>query len=340
MDEPPMRMFSIVRRSGRLFLVLSVLLAIANSAFPQNASETLREILEANNLPVANAKLANLEKKITDWAQLDGPHQSAIAYYLDDGTGELNPPLFVDRYDKKNKQWQSGAVPEAQKKSAEAYDICLGSIENFEASGSRLLLDTHINPSAGCLLVLSPDLKLEASLYGWHLGQVGPELLLYERSEVHFAPVHPTEIALYDLRNKRDRTIFPPETTTPIREARTAQLREFYKAYEPWCEKNDHPCDPKTFDSELQGQVATSEADSAVAFLISYEQIQFVSGDVQKPSGPRDVLYVYRGLDDPAKTEVREMLWSDAKTQFGDLPLQKLLQPPRLERIFAQAPTK
>jgi hypothetical protein len=319
-----------------LFLALSFLLAEAQHV----SSPTLKEILVKKGLPVAAVKLANLEKKITSGAELDDASQFVTAYYVDDGTGSLNPPLFVDRYDKKKKEWQSAAFPDAQTKSAEVDEPCLGSILVIKASGGRLLLGTHIKPSAGCLLVLSSELKLEVSLYGWLLGQLGLDLLVYQRSEVHFAPVHPAEIAVYDLRNKRDDTIFPPKVPTPIRESRSVQLQDFYKSDEEWCRKNNDPCDPEYFDSDLEGPVVSSEADSAVAFLISYEQIQFVQGDVQKPSGPKDVLYVYRRLDDPAKIEFREMLWSDVKTQFGDVPLQNLLQPQMLQKIFGESPPK
>lgn len=324
-----------IRQAGRCLSSVLYLLAAARPALPQASPQTLKEALAAKSLPVAGAKLVNLEKRITSGAEFDDSHQFAIAYYLDDRSGVLNPPLFVDRYNKKIKEWQSAALPDAQQKSLKPDDTCYGSILNINASGDRLFLNTHINPSAGCLLVLSPDLTLEASLYGWHLGQLGPDLVLYQRSEVHFAPVHPAEIAVYDLHAKRDETIFPPKAATAIRQARTAQLREFYKTNQEWCHKNDDPCDPEAFDSEVQETIATSETNSALAFLVSYEQIQFVQGDVQKPSGPKDVLYVYRHLDDPHKTEFREMLWSDAKTQFGSIPLGNLLQPEALEKIFA-----
>lgn len=330
-----------IRQAGRYLLSLFLLFWAATPAFSQASPQTLRDILSAKSLPVAGAKLVNLEKKIAGGAELDDSNQFAIAYYLDDGTGLLNPPLFVDRYDKKNKQWQSAALPGAtQEKSANVDDVCYGSIEKFNSSDGRLFLDTHINPSAGCLLVLSPDLKLEASLDGWLLGQLRSDLLIYQRSEVHFAPVHPAEVAIYDLRSKRDETIFPPKTPTAIRQARTAQLREFYKTHADWCQKNNDPCDPEAFDSDVQTPLAKSEANSALAFLVSYEQIQFVEGEVQKPSGPKNVLYVYRHLDDPQKMEFRETLWSDAKTQFGDVPLQNLLQPETLEKIFSQPPRK
>jgi hypothetical protein len=77
-----------------------------------------------------------------------------------------------------------------------------------------------------------------------------------------------------------------------------------------------------------------------LAFLISYEQIQLVEGDLQKPSGPKDVLYVYRRVDNEAKMEYREMLLSDAKARFGDVALQNLLQPDTLQKVFADIPTK
>lgn len=332
-------MGSEIRQAGRCLSSLLFLLAVARPTLPQASPQTLKEVLAAKSLPMAGTKPANLEKKITGEAELDDSNQFAIAYYLDDGSEGLNPPLFVDRYDKKNKDWQSAALLDPQTTAADL-DACVGSILAIKASGGRLFLDTHINPSAGCLLVLSPDLKLEANLYGWLLDQLGSNLLIYQRSEVHFAPVHPAEVAVYDLGSKRDATIFPPAPPTPIRQARTAQLREFYKADPEWCNKNDDPCNPEEFDSEVQETIATSEANSALAFLVSYEQIQFVQGDVQKPSGPKDVLYVYRRLDDPHKMEFREMLWSKAKAQFGDTPLQSLLQPETLEKIFAAPPRK
>jgi hypothetical protein len=329
-------MLAIPGKTARLLFVASFLVAGAKGVSPQ----TLKETLAASKLPAADARLANLEKKITSGAQLDDADQFVIAYYLEDASGELNPPLFIDRYDKKSKEWQSAALPDAQTKGPSVDDVCFGAILDIQSAGGRFLLETHINPSAGCLLVLSPDLKLEADLDGWLLGQLGGNLLVYRRSEVHFAAVHPAEIALYDLRSKRDAVIFPPKTPTPIREARTIQLREFFKSNEAWCQKNDDSCDSESFDSDLQGPAVLSEADSAVALLISYEQIQLVEGELQKPSGPNDVLYVYRRLDDPAKTEFREMLLSEAKTRFGDMPLQNLLQPEMLQKIFAEASTK
>ncbi len=324
------------RWTVRLSLVISILLAGAVNAAP----ETLRELLAAKNLNITGAKLANLDKSIASGAELDDANQFVIAYYIEDGSGEMKPPIFVERYDRKSKEWTSAALADAQTKSGDIEVDCFGTILSVTAAGRRILLETHINPSAGCLLVLSPGLKLEAGLYGWLEGRLGEDTLIYQRSEVHFAPVHPAELALYDLRSKRDISIFPRKPDLAIRRERALQLRNFYKANEGWCSKNNDPCDPEYFDSELQGPVATNDAEAALAFLISYEQIQYVEGDVQKPPGPKDVLYVYRGVPDEVKMEYREMLLEDAKAKFGDTTLLKLIKPEMLAKIFDQKSSK
>jgi hypothetical protein len=322
-----------------LFFLLLASVAIAWRDV-RAADDTLRQELASNDLVPDEKILKNLDKSITSWAELDDAKQFVIAYYVDDGTGLLQPPLFLDRYDRKSKEWKSAALPDAQAKSADTLVPCFGSVMSVTSSAGRLFLDTHINPSAGCTLILTADMKLETSLYGWLVGRLGEDTLIYHRSQIHFAPVHPAEVALYDLRTKRDVTIFPPKPEPAIRRARAAQLTEFYNSNEGWCNKNNDPCDPEYFDSDLQGEVATNEAESALALLISYEQIQLVQGDVQKPSGPKNVLYVYRGLGEHAKMEYREMLLEDASVRFGDVSLQNLLKPAVLRKIFSETPPK
>jgi hypothetical protein len=303
-------------------------------------AETLREALSAKNVPLAKAKLANLDKGITSGAELDDSNQFVIAYYLDNKEGSLEPPLYLERYDKKRDVWDSTAVS-ADRSGEPAIDsVCFGSVLQVKAIGRRLLLDTHINPSAGCVLVVSADLKVETSFDGWVLGRLNDDKIVFHRSEVHFAPVHPAELAIYDLAKKHDWTIFPPKTATPVRKAREAQLAEFYKGKEDWCNKNDDPCKADEFDSDIAVPVVTNTAEGAVGVHVSYEQIQFVEGDVQKPSGPKDVLYICRHADEEAKVQCQEMLASEAKDRFGDVPLEKLLEPESLQKIFVEVPAK
>jgi len=320
----------------RFILIASVLLLSAETV----CSETLRHVLATKNLPIAVAKLENLDKNITSGAELDDETQFLIAYYTDDGTSALNPPLYMERFDRKQGSWKGATLEKAEARWQDMDVPCLGSVMNITAVGNRFFFDTHINPSAGCVLIISSDLKLEACLYGWLVGRLGPEVVIYHRSQIHFAPMHPAEIALHDLRTKRDVTLFPPKPESSIRQARTQQLQSFYKGDQEWCSKNNDPCDPADFDSALEGPVATNEKEQALAFLISYEQVQLVQGDVQKPDGPKNVLYVYRRVGEEAKMEYREMLLGDAKTRFGDLSLPNLLKPELLQKIFNEESAK
>jgi hypothetical protein len=317
------------------------LAAIAASLFCGTAwageqeKQTLRDLIAKQGLKADAITLKNLDKPIIRRSELNDATQYVIAYYIDDGTTRLFPPLYVERYDRIHAQWQSGKLTDADDNGPGVDSACLGQVPRIESVGNRLFLDTHINPSAECVLVLCPELKLEASIYGWLVGRIGDEELIYQRSEIHFATVHPTEIAIYDLRTKRDTTLFPHKPDQAIRGALVAQLKQFYETRKDWCNKWNDPCDSEQLDSSLEGKVATSEAEHALAFVISYDQEQADPGGEQKPSGPKQVLYVYRHVNDEAKMEFREMLLSEANRRFGDVPLSDLLKGETLQKIFA-----
>jgi hypothetical protein len=327
----------ILRISCLLLVVAGLLYGATRSA--QEHKQTLREIIAEHGLTAEATSPKNLDKPITSAAELDDSSQFAISYYIEDGSNQLKAPLFIERYDRVRAKWQSASLGAPHATWQDTDVPCLGSVLSVKPAGSRLLVETHINPSAGCLLILSADLKLEESLYGWHLANIGDDALLYHRSQIHFASVHPAEIALYDFRKKHDVALFPRKPDQAIRRARIAQLQTFYKSHETWCNKWNDPCNAELFDSSLVGEPATNETEHAVAFIISYEQQQLYPDDDQKPSGPKDVLYIYRHTDDAEKLEFREMLLSDAKSKFGDVPLQKLLEHDTLTRVFLDTPS-
>lgn len=146
--------------------------------------------------------------------------------------------------------------------------------------------------------------------------------------------MHSTELALYDLKTNRETSLFPREPFQSIRADYTAKLREFYRTHEEWCEKNNDPCDAGRVDSTLAGEVAISEPEHALAFVISYDRIQEFAGPVQKPEGPGKVVYVYRDVNDEAKLDCREMPLSEVERRFGKLSLHSLLEPRALKEIF------
>lgn len=319
-------------RHNLTWLCTALLWALA--ACPSNA-QTLREALTDSGIAPENAKLANLDRDIDGEAQVADEAQFVIAYYLDNDTENLKAPLFLDRLDRKTGKWRSAIIANPATKSDDTPVSCAGAVLNVKPIEDRLLVETHLNPSAGCLLIFSDELRLEKSLYGWQVGQLGPSGIVYHRSEIHFAPVHPAEIALYDLKTGREEQLFPRRPFQAIRLARVAQLKDFYDTHQDWCRANNDPCDPQQFDSSLEGPVVSDEPQDALAFVISYEQVQLFAGEVQKPSGPKQVLYVFRHVSDEAKLEYRERLMSDVTAHFGDVKLEDLLTPEKLQWLFA-----
>lgn len=323
------------RRCRRSWLLATSLLIAAPLACAQTNEKTLRDVLAGEHLPLDAESLRNLDKTITSGAELKDAARFVIAYYISDSAGLFNSPIFVDAYDRRRERWKSATIEATRDKVQGADADCLGSILEVSAVGDYLTLETHINPSAGCELVLSADLKLKASLYGWTVGQFGDGSIVYHRSQIHFATVHPTEIAIYNPGTGKDYNIFPREPFQQLRLQLMERLRAYYKAHEEYCRKANDPCDPQQFDSSLEGKVATDDREHAVAFVISYE-LQGFGQDENKPAGPAQVVYVYRHVNDEAKLEYREMLWSEMKQLAGDAELERLVEPPLLERIFGR----
>ena len=306
------------------------------TAMSQVKPKTLRQVLSDQKVPIDADKLSNIEEPLASEVALNDPSQSVVAYTLASQQNEPTPPIYVDRYDRTKNEWFTTALGDG-KAGHPAMDLaCTGSLESIEADGAWLVIGTNLNPSAGCTLLFSGDLKLQATLFGWLVGKLNDDELLYEKNEVHFAPVHPTEIALFNVQSKQDIPVFPRKPYQSIWTARIERLKEFYRTRQSWCQANNDPCDPEQFDSALVGDVATNNQEKALAFVISFEQIQVFDGD-QKPSGPKQVVYVYRNVDDDSKREYREMLMSDVKARFGNVSLSVLLAPERLAKIFSEA---
>jgi hypothetical protein len=331
-------MRKILRRS--VLGVLGVLVAAASGVMPAagraqgpGEEKTLREVLAAEKLPLDAQALRNLDDKISSGAELNDAQQFVIAYYVLDATGQLNPPMYVDVYDRGAGRWKSGEIRAAEGKEGGVDDNCFGSVLAVVAFSDSYALETHINPSAGCELIVSRDLKVKASLYGWIVGHFGDGGIVYHRSQIHFATVHPAEIAIYDPATGKDFNVFPHAPFQEVRLQVTRELREFYKTHQDYCQKADDPCDPEEFDSSLEGKVVTDDREHAMAFVISYD-IQGYGQSDDKPGGPSEVVYVYRHVNEEAKMEYREMLWSEVRERAGNVPLEKLVEPAILGKIF------
>ena len=316
-------------------LCLFLCLTLRAGASAQNKAQTLREVLTAQHIPVDEVSLPNLDKGITSAAELNESGEFVIAYYVYDATNRLFPPMYISRYDKAGGKWQSAKIDEAATEAKNVDTPCLGSVLGMHRFGDYLLVDTHINPSAGCTLILDRKLQLKGGLFGWYLAGLGKSGILYHRSEIHFAAVHSAEIALYELATGSDATIFPPKRDPVIRAQISKKISEFGAAHQDWCQEHNDPCAPDEIESALIGDIAVNGESDALAFVMSYENGNASEG-VRKPDGPKEVLYVYRHVGDPAKREFREKLLNDAKREFQVKDVRQLLEAEPLKRLFEQ----
>ena len=302
-----------------------------SSASPKEP--TLREVLVAAGLKPLVDNVKDLDQPITSYATLNDHDVYVIAYYWDLPTGRLEDPLRILSFNRQTAEWQNAQLILGSEQIG--HSECVGSVLHAHALPNAFLLDTHMNPSAGCLLILERNLAFRNALYGWYLAAVGDTQIVFQRSEVHFAAVHPTELALYDLRTHGETSLFPRKPFQRVRAEYTAKLRDFYRTHQEWCNENNDPCDAESVDSTLDGEVAISVPQHALAFVVSYDRIQDFAGPIQKPEGPGKVVYVYRHIDDDAKLDYREMLLSDVEKRSGKLSLPSLLEPDALREIFA-----
>src|ERR1700686_1726468 len=216
-----------------ILLMMALMISCNGAAWAQGEGKTLRQVLASENVPVDLEQLPNLDKIITSGAELNDADQFVIAYYGKNSSSEsLNPPIFVSRYDRRTGKWQNAFLQEATADWEGQKVDCLGSVLRIESFADSLALETHLSPSAGCALILTKDLKLEGSVCGWILGRFQDGTIVYQRSEVHFAAAHPAEIATYNLRTKKDLTIFPRKPFQDVRQKLIAQLDQFFKSHQ------------------------------------------------------------------------------------------------------------
>jgi hypothetical protein len=129
----------------------------------------------------------------------------------------------------------------------------------------------HINPSSETLTILSRDMKMIAQLDGWELVTFPNDTVVYHRSQVHFAPTHSLEIAVYDPVRRKDKLVYPPMPTQPVRQQFIDRVAQVYKQRgEAWFREHNHHGDPTRFDSMLVGDVMVDAAAKTFSFKVQF----------------------------------------------------------------------
>jgi hypothetical protein len=241
-------------------------------------AETLKEVLRANGVDWRMVPISNVEKDVTSHGVLNDSRYFCMAYSLATGTPSLPNKLNVARYDKSNKTWSQNELN--LETLIQNKPLQPGSVARISQSGEYLYLDTHINPSAGRLLVLSNDLKFHDTVDGWSSGFFKDGTMVYHHSQVHFAATHSVELSIYNPRAKTSKKIYPLKPYQGIRLQHIRKVKEAYaKRGENWFREHNHPMDPELFNCFVSGTVITNDNTHSLAFVIGYDNKEYWSDE-------------------------------------------------------------
>ena len=129
--------------------------------------------------------------KITSYAiSKDDPF--LLAYYTDDGSGSLQVPLHVIRYDRATGDLRRGDVRDSDALPHGEIPLgCFGSVLRIREYLDTIYVETHVSPSAACAILLSSGLSFQTVLPGLLEGFLGADYGILGRGEIHFMSVHP-----------------------------------------------------------------------------------------------------------------------------------------------------
>jgi len=320
------------------------------AAAPCCSAETLGEVLTQHKISGERLSSKTLNERITSYAVLDDNSASMIAYYVDDGSGKLQPPLRLARYSKQDSRWTEAAMSrEDANLPGETID-CLGSAENIHHLGDYFLIDTHLGPSSGCVIMVSPKLKVTKVLDGWYLAGLLSHIVVYHESMVHFAPTQPMTIKMFDPDQEKVtasvrsyvsiNTLYPPRQD-PYRAQYIESLRPLV-GDQAWCNTHNSDCHPADFGSELTRDgtsgaslVATNDAVQGLAFVVEYSAVGIVPDETIKktPALKQRVVYIFqlsaKGFG------YREFPLDEMQDRFGVSTIQELVNPPAFDKVFS-----
>jgi len=253
-------------------------------------AETLADVLRASTVPVRQFSGSDLAQKVTSYAVSNG-NPFLLAYYVDDGSDLLQFPLRLIRFDRAKRDLRRADLRDVSVLFRdETLTTCLGSVLDIREYSDTVYIDIHKNPSAGCVIVLSSELKFKTALSGWLLGLVGADYAVLRRSEVHFMSVHPLHLAVLNVQQNQATEVYPYSGDP--------QRRQFSRLIEPriskkWCMNHNAQCDPENFDADLSGKVIVNETANLFAFQVQFNVSGFGPA-VEKQVPARTVTYVFR----------------------------------------------
>ncbi len=208
----------------------------------------------------------------------------------------------------------------------------IGATLEVAATPRYLTVAMHLNPSAVSTLVFTRNLARAGSFYGWAKARLPNELIVFEASQVHFAPTHPLEISVYDPAAASARRIYPPAPSQAVRREFIDRVKARWASVgERWFMDHNHHGDAARFDAD-SGALIVDWPDRSLAFEVTYRD--------ELPDAPalapisEQVIVACDGLGRASTVACRETRAADWKKRFpgdaGDALLRRAAAQPRL----------
>jgi hypothetical protein len=276
----------------RVRILVLILALFSTQVIAQSHLSTLAQALDEQSVPVAGLSTEVLSQNITSFSELETPKHFLIAYYVAvPGSDLLQPPLWVRLYNKQTTRWISQSFSNLTTEVGDKVETaCMGSVLGMKEIAGLFVLETHINPSAGCSVFLRPQLTVLKTYYGGIEGGFSDGELLLSRSQIHFAPTHPLELDLYDSVHDIIKPIFPL-SSDPAREDFMRDLRDNLSLLD--CREQNLSCDPKRFETGFSVRPVFNNDTHAFAFEAQFESSGF-GPTTEETVGHRRVVYVFR----------------------------------------------
>ncbi|HVU00060.1 MAG TPA: hypothetical protein VHE33_21355, partial [Acidobacteriaceae bacterium] len=246
-------------------------------------AQTLREFLTEYKIPTSSVPGPALSQHIVPGAIAQSSRYAFVSWSLP-GAALRTWPLHLVRMNRQTRATKTGEL------RLKTDDVCAGPLVDIRLVEDFVLVATDINPSAQCLLVLDPSLRLRQTLYGFEPQEVEPGRIVMIESMIHFAAVHPERLQFVDLATGQTSELYPPKD-----DALRAELAKRNEAGMPAhaiCEQNNDPCDPKLFDETL-GPFATN-GRGRFAMLADQEADHVTASGEDQTIARQSVVYLYQ----------------------------------------------
>jgi hypothetical protein len=323
-----------------LFGLVIVLSGRASAQEGLNLGEglTLGEVLKRREIPLPPPAIPHLQTVITSYSAIDNENEFVIAYYVHLDSNLLRPPLFVTRLNKRAGKWDHAEITKAEANFFEDQangmkEDCFGSVLDVKNRGGFYYLSMHWNPSAGCSLILNPDLTVNNTLGGGIGAFFQSGALVLVGNTIHFADTHLLKLFLYQPVTRKLEQFYPPKHD-PFREDFSARLSKAVD--DEKCRGNNWGCNPLEFSSDVvyRFPIQVNDQTNSLSMRVGFYTEGFMLREEAEDSGNwDDDEYVYIFQFDPFRW--REFSVYDVKPKFGTDSLEELITPEKLKQVFA-----